>query len=217
MSAHARVAALKGPSNPYRGEPGQLRFELGACNRAINLIHAADDPLSTARELLIFHPLDHLAHHLAQPPSLTPWRDRFALAVAAVSQPTRSIDVIATLVALKLKLRVLAGTTAADDVTHALLALAADPAPPRRRMQRYRALCQREHAALGRPATAWHHALAQLADFDAYRIDVARRLFALLAAEGVAFTAWDQLIVETTMCYLDDFRAEVRDRCASAT
>lgn len=54
LSAHQQVKQLKGPSNPFTGAPGQLRWEAGASNIALNLLHSADDPISTAREFLIF-------------------------------------------------------------------------------------------------------------------------------------------------------------------
>ncbi|MBB4041643.1 nucleoside diphosphate kinase [Microvirga flocculans] len=53
-SLHAELASLKGPSNPYQARPGDLRYDFAGCNRSVNLIHTSDDPVSMARELLIF-------------------------------------------------------------------------------------------------------------------------------------------------------------------
>jgi nucleoside diphosphate kinase len=65
-SVHRRLAASKGPSSPHRGSAGHLRFDLRACNKTLNLIHCADDPLSTAREYLIFRGLDGLRNALSR-------------------------------------------------------------------------------------------------------------------------------------------------------
>ncbi|HEX8261416.1 MAG TPA: nucleoside-diphosphate kinase [Allosphingosinicella sp.] len=56
----ARLGRLKGPSSPYNGAPGQIRWDLQATNRSLNLVHSADGPLSTAREFQLFHPPEAL-------------------------------------------------------------------------------------------------------------------------------------------------------------
>jgi nucleoside diphosphate kinase len=65
-SAHATIARLKGSSTPQRCTAGELRHDLGATNKSLNLVHVADDPLSTAREFLIFHDREVLAAALRE-------------------------------------------------------------------------------------------------------------------------------------------------------
>lgn len=226
LPAHQTIAALKGPSNPHRGEPGQLRYELGACNRSINLVHTADDPLSTAREYLIFHSRARLAAALAAPAALAasaasagplpPWRDRYPLVTFGVCRGAAPVDFVGSLVALKLALRALDPAAelspgdpadAVSAVHRELVQLAASAGPPRRRLQRYRELCRLERAALGdaAPRSRWAAALRELTDFESYDLELAQRVHALLVGEGVWLDPWDRLVVETGMYYLDDF------------
>ncbi|WP_156686408.1 nucleoside-diphosphate kinase [Mycobacterium sp. Marseille-P9652] len=49
-----RLTADKGPADPARREPGQLRHELGAGTYLLNLIHTPDNPDDVLRELSIY-------------------------------------------------------------------------------------------------------------------------------------------------------------------
>jgi hypothetical protein len=51
VPASARLADLKGPSDPAKLEPTQLRAILRPPNRVINFIHVADEPADVVREL----------------------------------------------------------------------------------------------------------------------------------------------------------------------
>lgn len=59
-SIHQAFMKIKGPSSPYRARFGEVRFELEAVNTAMSLVHASDDPLSTAREFLVYFTLREL-------------------------------------------------------------------------------------------------------------------------------------------------------------
>jgi nucleoside diphosphate kinase len=45
------LTELKGPTDPDRREPGQLRYELGRFSFLLNLVHTADEPADVIREL----------------------------------------------------------------------------------------------------------------------------------------------------------------------
>lgn len=53
VPASVRVSAWKGPADPARRAPGQLRHVLGGGNFLLNFVHAADEPADLARELAI--------------------------------------------------------------------------------------------------------------------------------------------------------------------
>lgn len=54
LSAAERLSTLKGPSEPARQRPGQLRNEIGNPNRILSYVHVADEPLDVFRDLVIF-------------------------------------------------------------------------------------------------------------------------------------------------------------------
>ncbi|AHH99171.1 nucleoside-diphosphate kinase [Kutzneria albida] len=45
------LTELKGPTDPDRRQPGQLRYELGRFSFLLNLVHTADEPADVVREL----------------------------------------------------------------------------------------------------------------------------------------------------------------------
>lgn len=56
VPATVRVSASKGPADPTRRRPGQLRSALDGGNFLLNFVHAADEPADLARELSILLP-----------------------------------------------------------------------------------------------------------------------------------------------------------------
>jgi hypothetical protein len=52
-SAAERLTGLKGRSDPRLGRPGELRTELGAMNKVINMVHSAEEPVDVVRETAI--------------------------------------------------------------------------------------------------------------------------------------------------------------------
>ncbi|HET8658141.1 MAG TPA: hypothetical protein VFM55_03985 [Micromonosporaceae bacterium] len=52
-SAADRLTGLKGKSDPRLGRPGELRTELGAMNKIINLVHSAEETADVVRECAI--------------------------------------------------------------------------------------------------------------------------------------------------------------------
>ncbi len=54
VPASVRLAAMKGPADPAKRRPGQIRFELQPPNAVINHVHVADEPIDVLREVAIF-------------------------------------------------------------------------------------------------------------------------------------------------------------------
>lgn len=50
---HQRLKDLKGPSDPSRQQPGQIRKELGAENRLLNYVHTSDSYRDSLREFSV--------------------------------------------------------------------------------------------------------------------------------------------------------------------
>lgn len=53
VPASVRLSAWKGPADPRRRVPGELRHALGGGNFLLNFVHAADEPADVPRELAI--------------------------------------------------------------------------------------------------------------------------------------------------------------------
>lgn len=47
------LSTVKGPADPVRCRPGQLRYDVGSFNYQLNLVHAADEPADLLRELAV--------------------------------------------------------------------------------------------------------------------------------------------------------------------
>lgn len=47
------LSEVKGPADPVRCRPGQLRYDVGSLNYQLNLVHAADEPADLLRELAV--------------------------------------------------------------------------------------------------------------------------------------------------------------------
>lgn len=55
LPASARLKLLKGPSEPAKRKPGQIRYEMGGVQAPMfSLVHAPDEPADLLRELAIF-------------------------------------------------------------------------------------------------------------------------------------------------------------------
>jgi nucleoside diphosphate kinase len=224
-SLHERMSQIKGPACPSKTRPGQLRFELRSCNIALSLIHSADDPLSGAREFLIFQPKSKLKDLLRRDRalSLDERRLRHESLVARVADDRRildaprvDIDFLSVLTHLKrlILTRLLEGRHLAplERVYHRYDAiLRADP-PYREAMPAYRASSAEERrllAAFRRPSTdPLFECLYELTDFAEFRLELAARCAELFRANGLALTDWERLILATSMYYVDKLKRD---------
>jgi nucleoside diphosphate kinase len=228
--AHRRMAALKGPSSPYRCRPDHLRCRLAASNRSINLLHTSDGPLSTAREVLLFHPWARLREALRRVTLIDPEGgaaglsiapDRLEAELATLPGCVLETDFLRILQTVKARLSkllveqdALTATAALEAVQREAAMVAAGAAgdePLLERTRRYRGLSGREVAclreALRDPAAPLARALLALADFDRLDLTTARTAGAALQGAGAYLSPWERLILETSMYYLDDFLA----------
>ncbi|WP_067719483.1 nucleoside-diphosphate kinase [Nocardia yamanashiensis] len=98
-----RLTQAKGPTDPGKRVPGQLRYLLGRYSYLLNLVHTPDDPADVVRELGIYFDEPTRAEVVAQADA---GRDRAAEAAVLAKEiyaeaPARSFDraaAIATLV-----------------------------------------------------------------------------------------------------------------------
>jgi nucleoside diphosphate kinase len=202
------LATAKGPSNPLACSPGQLRYDLAASNLAMNLFHCADDPISSAREFLIFQSMPRLralldavtngmaraleAHarrrldlvEAALPPALT--TDPFDIAASILMRTALAEGGFEALPASLLKL--------ADKVADTSLAA---------RNRAFQALLRDARSELGEtlPLTA------ALAAFPAIADSAMARLLDGLAVAGIKLSEWERLTLQTTAHYRGAFHA----------
>ncbi|MFC9895183.1 nucleoside-diphosphate kinase [Nocardia sp. NPDC127579] len=54
LPVSVRLTAAKGPTDPRKRQPGELRYLLGQHNFLLNLVHSPDDPADVLREFAIF-------------------------------------------------------------------------------------------------------------------------------------------------------------------
>jgi nucleoside diphosphate kinase len=109
-SASARLTKRKGPANPARRQPGQLRHALGAPTTLLNFVHTADEPADLVRELGVLFARDERDEILARARSST------------------TIDVAPLVRALYAEQR--EGSLELSDTLSLLAAAAADPGAP---------------------------------------------------------------------------------------
>ncbi|HRC84141.1 MAG TPA: nucleoside-diphosphate kinase [Thermoanaerobaculia bacterium] len=219
--AQRRLAAVKGPSSPYLCQPDQLRARLEASNRSINLLHTADGPVSSAREYLLFQPLSRLREALARLDGGSGCRpfpaSRLEAELATLPGAFVETDFLRVLTTLKARLHkalLEQGALAEEPQASSLreqAAVAAGGEPLLERTRAYRELSHRELASLGQLARTAScpllEAALSLADFDHLDLAVARSTVAAFRGAGLYLSAWEQLLLETSCYYLDDFLA----------
>lgn len=66
LPASLRLTSWKGPSNPERRRPGQLRSRIPIQNRLLSRVHTSDEPADVVRELGIFLARDELRRLAAE-------------------------------------------------------------------------------------------------------------------------------------------------------
>ncbi|MFO0157595.1 MAG: nucleoside-diphosphate kinase, partial [bacterium] len=118
-------AHIKGPSNPFQAKPGQLRFDLVPTNMALNLLHSSDDPISCFREVRIFAPKSVVREGLLRAEQIESTAkdmvqvigkafEEFNIALRTVGYAEHDLDLVSTLVRLKLRLRLASRTEVGD-------------------------------------------------------------------------------------------------------
>lgn len=58
LPVSVRLTAAKGPTDPRKRQPGELRYLLGRHSYLLNLVHSPDDPADVLREFAIYFDID---------------------------------------------------------------------------------------------------------------------------------------------------------------
>lgn len=221
LTAHQQVALLKGSSNPYKCSPGELRWEGGGTNLALNLLHSADDPISTAREFLIFGTPDQLTCALRQADRLAKAGSE-AAAAAVLADATvheqlflagtsnRRLDLPSVLTLVKGRLRATQRDEKFRSATQSLYAryleLAKATLDIKTRWARFCALSAEERSVLdelnraeGNGST--RELLRHLAIPESYGYETAEDIRVELLRRRISIDPWDELALDTSLYY----------------
>lgn len=214
QSACDFVAWHKGPSNPFLATSGQWRHDIVSTNMALNLVHTADDPMSSARELRIFGSAEILRIALSRSQALgrneaeakeiaDMVHGEFRMAANVVGYPRHDLDLVANLVRLKLRLAqaIGSGHWMGPDLTERFAGLLRAGGTAVERWHAYRALCDVEEERYRdqpRPEI-----LRQLSRTSEYRFELADLLEAEVHRHRVPYSEWERVVIETTMWFSD--------------
>ncbi|GAB2521888.1 nucleoside-diphosphate kinase [Nocardiopsis aegyptia] len=213
-TAHQRVKDLKGVSDPFAGSPGELRWEARGSNTALNLLHAADDPISTAREFLIFGTPEQLRRALLRAdaiasgdPGAGPSAEAELREQLFLTQPgRRSLDLASVMIRMKSRIR--AGEPSADlwretERTYAMYREIADQETSIvHRWSRFCALNAEERRVLDRLRREEVSPLMRrLAAPEDYDFELSVEVRAECARRGVTLDAWETLALDTGLYY----------------
>ncbi|MBF6243507.1 MULTISPECIES: nucleoside-diphosphate kinase [Nocardia] len=66
LPTSVRLTAAKGPTDPGKRQPGELRYVLGRYSYLLNLVHSPDDPADVLREFAIYFDTDARARVLRE-------------------------------------------------------------------------------------------------------------------------------------------------------
>lgn len=220
LTAHQQVKRLKGPSNPFKGAAGELRWEAGGTNLALNLLHSADDPISTAREFLIFGTEEQLLHALRRAAVLAgelPGEAADAALPDAVLREqlflagtgTHRLDLPSVLTLVKSRLRAREPEGEYRSATESLYTryreLVASSMDIRARWTRFHELCAEERAVLDRlesgGAGGDRDLLRRLATPSSFDFATADDIRVELLKKKIACDPWDELALDTSLYY----------------
>ncbi|MFD8337929.1 nucleoside-diphosphate kinase [Streptomyces solisilvae] len=224
ITAHQQVKHLKGPANPFHGSPGELRRKAGGTNRALNLMHASDDPISTAREFLIFDSPTRLtaalqrADNLAQgkkdsaPLSNESLREQLFLA----GPEERRLDLPSVLIGVKSRLRATEEFSeplheATADLYRRYRELSTEHMDIIARWERFCELSNDERLVLEKLAAEQLATveclplLRHLATPADYRYKTFEEIRVEFTRRDVSLDPWDELALATSLYYHDSF------------
>ena len=222
IDSHLRLKELKGPADPDRTVPGQLRHEFQVDNYSLALVHSADDSLSTAREFLIFHPIERLRARLrtsirnlesatARDRHAEAMRQRRLVELAAYSySPQFATDLVSAFIRVKIRLLKMLPRPSSEpsidmpEIYLQFARLASAPGPSSDRMQQYVTLCRRELQMLEgqwSSGSVGQELLVSLARPEAYDLSLAETIVAHLRGHAVYLSDWERTVLLTGMTY----------------
>lgn len=227
VDLYADLIRMKGPSDPFKTIPGQIRCDFGGCNMAMNLIHCSDDPVSSLREFLIFRPMQVLDATLRQIypllDSSTGLQARNEEVIKYLKQinpaivPSRAdIDFISVLWRLRQRSALAVSALCSPGEPCSFLwpgAVPSEPVPGARLME----ALDRSRSYLDRlQSTKFERAdwrldiglklIERLCQFDEITDRDVPDLVKMLSALGVRTDAWDELVLETSAHYSASMR-----------
>lgn len=216
---YSEAIAWKGPSNPYLAVEGQIRHDACGSNVAMNLVHCADGPVSSAREFLIFNEMDSLVDVLrsAADGSGRTSIDQDIETACVIARPgSRALDLPSAVLRAKLLLGA-SNSAPQSDFTRtrtrrqvALLEADLRLAP---RWSALESLLAAERNTGSSKRTRILDAESRAADIlndpASYSSDAAVTVCAALREAGVVSDVWDELALETGMHYATDLRRAV--------
>jgi len=223
LTAHQRVNRLKGSSNPFAGSPGELRWNAGGINLSLNLLHAADDPISSAREFLIFGTPGQLVSALQRAEALATGRpgaqaledEALDEQVFLASPGHRGLDLPTVLTVAKSRLRATEPSSALRQATDKLYRRYRELAARQMDIKsRWATFCELSHLERelidglppeqrngdGSPGLLRH--LAMPAEYD---YQTAERLRVEFLRRKISLDPWDELALDTSLYYHDLF------------
>jgi nucleoside diphosphate kinase len=213
---------LKGPSSPLRGRPGQIRYDLGACNKAMNLIHAADDPFSSLREFLCFRSIPRLIEVLSslQPSSDGQQQHRLCMVMEGdlsrmLPLPQAECDFPTSL--FRLRAQVLAAVANLEGRLPPLQRLRAaqwrDLPHTKDRLLQLATIFRRDAGLMssilrsveGPASRRLVEALQIFSDIDGWSEQSLNGAVNAILAAGLELPRWERLTLEASAHYIDDF------------
>lgn len=235
ITSHQVVKKRKGSSDPFVGRAGELRWEVGGTNMALNLLHASDDPLSTLREFLLFGSGAQLRSALrrvcslragtAEPPGQNGWSpgDEVDEAVESAGTGNRRLCLPIVLSHVKGRFRITdpcpALRPATTGVYRRYRELARRPLDPRARWLAFCALAEDERRIIDDlrcPTGCVPHPIMRILALPTeFTFETAHRIKVECVRRRLPLDSWDELALDTSLYYhaLLPFPSEV-GQCA---
>ncbi|MCY1144102.1 hypothetical protein OWR29_39415 [Actinoplanes sp. Pm04-4] len=208
------ITTLKGPSDPYRTCPGQLRHDLLATNVGMNMIHSADDSLLSAHEFLLFAGEEDLRRALELAADLHAGHDADGLHAAALqtieatAKPVtgHDLDPVSVLIRLKNRVRRLAPVAVrerTEEVYRRLETLAGERNGPTARWRAFESIVRDELPSLPAGTDPVSSLMILLATPRSWGPDTTTTITAAMTAAGLEHSGWPRLVIDTTLHYTD--------------
>lgn len=202
------ASRLKGPSSPYLGSCGQIRRDLGATNRALNLVHTSDGPISSAREFLIFNSLDDLRLALSEIPPLP----ATSAPIPAVDGGSHDFSFFSTIQEVKSRLadKVFANNEDSRSALAASYDAASSPSSPEEEVNLLRRLSRGELQLSGNiTETPEVRLFRTLADPVGFGPPTAKGLPEMLSSARLPVSETELLVLQSSIFYFDEDAAQI--------
>jgi nucleoside diphosphate kinase len=230
---YLELKRLKGESTPYLSRPGQIRFDLNGSSKTLNLLHVADDPISSLREMNIFCEREETVRVLDEIARLTRARSPREIHDMCRGRLGRMLDVLgpsdtdADFPAATLRTAAKLACAVGDRTGRLLDDGVFDP-PPEHLGPHLRAIELRDRLVgvaemLPAPsprARTWKAAMSlellrTLCGLEEWSTEKIAHLIASAESMGIHVSDWDALMMSSNALFIDALRAAVRDRTSA--